>query len=50
MNIHLTHPPPHLSHLFCHLLSLSSFQVEGEIPKDLDGTYFRNGPGLQVRG
>lgn len=24
-------------------------QVDGEIPKELTGTYFRNGPGLQVR-
>lgn len=24
--------------------------VEGVIPADLQGTYFRNGPGIQVRG
>jgi hypothetical protein len=23
-------------------------QVEGSVPKELSGTYFRNGPGMQV--
>lgn len=33
----------------CHAAN-DCLQVEGEIPTDLKGTYFRNGPGLQVGG
>ena len=39
-------PPSHTHH--AHMLVGTALQVTGTIPKELRGTYMRNGPGLQV--